>query len=85
VQIAVEKFSEATVGYRQNREAAERWVQLFYTHYFIVTAVSAAILLRNLPQVILKDLDPLLGAVVQQNFAALLHHGRGFEVYFEGL
>jgi glycerol-3-phosphate dehydrogenase (NAD+) len=44
VQIAVEKFSEATVGYRQNREAAERWVQLFYTHYFIVTAVSAAIL-----------------------------------------
>ncbi|MCH88232.1 glycerol-3-phosphate dehydrogenase, partial [Trifolium medium] len=24
-EIAVEKFSEATVGYRQNREAAERW------------------------------------------------------------
>jgi hypothetical protein len=87
VQIAVEKFSEATVGYRQNREAAERWVQLFYTHYFIVTAVSAAILLRNLPQVILKDLDPLLGAAVQQisfrKFAAPLQRGRGFEVYFE--
>jgi hypothetical protein len=42
-------------------------------------------LVKNLPQVILKDLDPLLGAVVQQNFAALLHRGRGFEVYFEGL
>ncbi|KAJ1391543.1 hypothetical protein SESBI_36526 [Sesbania bispinosa] len=39
-EIAVEKFSEATVGYRQNREVAERWVQLFYTPYFIVTAVQ---------------------------------------------
>lgn len=39
-EIAVEKFSEATVGYRQNREAAERWVHLFYTPYFIVTAVQ---------------------------------------------
>ncbi|KAG4912005.1 hypothetical protein AAZX31_19G047900 [Glycine max] len=39
-EIAVEKFSEATVGYRLNREVAERWVQLFYTHYFIVTAVQ---------------------------------------------
>ncbi|KAG5029054.1 Glycerol-3-phosphate dehydrogenase [NAD(+)] [Glycine soja] len=40
MEIAVEKFSEATVGYRLNREVAERWVQLFYTHYFIVTAVQ---------------------------------------------
>lgn len=47
VQIAVEKFSEATVGYRLNREVAERWVQLFYTHYFIVTAVSASHSLIN--------------------------------------
>ncbi|KAL4286556.1 hypothetical protein AHAS_Ahas19G0098000 [Arachis hypogaea] len=39
-EIAVEKFSEATVGYRQNRDVAERWVQLFYTPYFIVTAVQ---------------------------------------------
>ncbi|KAK7271885.1 hypothetical protein RJT34_28139 [Clitoria ternatea] len=39
-EIAVEKFSEATVGYRHNREVAERWVQLFYTPYFIVTAVQ---------------------------------------------
>ena len=38
----MEKFSEATVGYRQNKEAAERWVQLFSTPYFIVTAVSLA-------------------------------------------
>lgn len=42
VQIAVEKFSEATVGYRDNREIAEKWVQLFSTPYFMVTAVSAA-------------------------------------------
>jgi glycerol-3-phosphate dehydrogenase (NAD+) len=40
-QIAVEKFSEATVGYRENRESAEKWVQLFSTPYFLVTAVSA--------------------------------------------
>ncbi|BAU01611.1 hypothetical protein VIGAN_11088000 [Vigna angularis var. angularis] len=39
-EIAVEKFSEATVGYRNNREVAERWVQLFYTPYFIVTAAQ---------------------------------------------
>ncbi|XP_027347680.1 glycerol-3-phosphate dehydrogenase [NAD(+)] [Abrus precatorius] len=39
-EIAMEKFSEATVGYRQNREAAERWVQLFSTPYFVVTAVQ---------------------------------------------
>lgn len=41
VQIATEKFSEATVGYRENREIAEKWVQLFSTPYFLVTAVSA--------------------------------------------
>ncbi|KAH9791098.1 glycerol-3-phosphate dehydrogenase (NAD(+)) 1 [Citrus sinensis] len=38
--IAVEKFSEATVGYRDNREIAEKWVQLFSTPYFMVTAVQ---------------------------------------------
>jgi len=38
-EIAVEKFSEATVGFRGNREIAEKWVQLFSTPYFIVTAV----------------------------------------------
>ncbi|XP_022774324.1 glycerol-3-phosphate dehydrogenase [NAD(+)]-like isoform X2 [Durio zibethinus] len=36
-EIAVEKFSEATVGYRDNREIAEQWVQLFNTPYFMVT------------------------------------------------
>ncbi|KAK4272140.1 hypothetical protein QN277_020731 [Acacia crassicarpa] len=39
-EIAVEKFSEATVGYRHNKDVAERWVQLFTTPYFIVTAVQ---------------------------------------------
>ncbi|TKY63164.1 Glycerol-3-phosphate dehydrogenase of NAD(+) [Spatholobus suberectus] len=39
-EIALEKFSEATVGYNQNKGAAERWVQLFTTPYFIVTAVQ---------------------------------------------
>jgi hypothetical protein len=41
-QIAMENFSEATVGYRQNKEAAEKWVQLFNTPYFNVTSVSVA-------------------------------------------
>ncbi|KAE8648548.1 glycerol-3-phosphate dehydrogenase [NAD(+)] [Cucumis sativus] len=40
-EIAVEKFSEATVGYRENmREIAEKWVQLFTTPYFVVTPVQ---------------------------------------------
>ncbi|XP_021594720.1 glycerol-3-phosphate dehydrogenase [NAD(+)] isoform X2 [Manihot esculenta] len=39
-EIAVEKFSEATVGYRTNREIAEKWVQLFSTPYFMVTPVQ---------------------------------------------
>ncbi|KAG7016220.1 Glycerol-3-phosphate dehydrogenase [NAD(+)] 1, chloroplastic, partial [Cucurbita argyrosperma subsp. argyrosperma] len=40
-EIAVEKFSEATVGYRENmREIAEKWVQLFSTSYFVVTPVQ---------------------------------------------
>ncbi|XP_022774326.1 glycerol-3-phosphate dehydrogenase [NAD(+)] 1, chloroplastic-like isoform X2 [Durio zibethinus] len=39
-EIAVEKFSEATVGYRDNREIAEQWVQLFSTPYFMVTPVQ---------------------------------------------
>ncbi|CAK9180446.1 unnamed protein product [Ilex paraguariensis] len=39
-EIAVEKFSEATVGYRQNKEIAEKWVRLFSTPYFMVTAVQ---------------------------------------------
>ncbi|KAL3526359.1 hypothetical protein ACH5RR_011015 [Cinchona calisaya] len=39
-EIAVEKFSEATVGYRGNKEIAERWVQLFNHPYFMVSAVQ---------------------------------------------
>ncbi|RWR83699.1 Glycerol-3-phosphate dehydrogenase [Cinnamomum micranthum f. kanehirae] len=39
-EIAVEKFSEATVGYRKDKEIAERWVRLFNTPYFIVTPVQ---------------------------------------------
>ncbi|KAF7117040.1 hypothetical protein RHSIM_RhsimUnG0005500 [Rhododendron simsii] len=37
-EIAVEKFSEATVGYRENKEIAEKWVRLFSTAYFMVSA-----------------------------------------------
>ncbi|KAL0424246.1 UNVERIFIED_CONTAM: Glycerol-3-phosphate dehydrogenase [NAD(+)] [Sesamum radiatum] len=40
MEIAVEKFSEATVGYRKNKEIADIWVQLFHTSYFAVTAVQ---------------------------------------------
>lgn len=39
-EIAVEKFSEATVGYKGNKQIAETWVQLFSTPYFLVTAVQ---------------------------------------------
>ncbi|XP_068304580.1 glycerol-3-phosphate dehydrogenase [NAD(+)]-like [Pyrus communis] len=39
-EIAVEKFSEATVGYRENKEIAQKWVQLFSTSYFIVTPIQ---------------------------------------------
>ncbi|XAR51940.1 Glycerol-3-phosphate dehydrogenase (NAD(+)) [Bertholletia excelsa] len=39
-EIAVEKFSEATVGYRQNKETAEKWVRLFNAPYFMVSAVQ---------------------------------------------
>ncbi|KAL6135848.1 hypothetical protein ACLB2K_068073 [Fragaria x ananassa] len=39
-EIALEKFSEATVGYRENKEIAEKWVQLFSTSYFIVSPVQ---------------------------------------------
>ncbi|KAL0741721.1 hypothetical protein Bca4012_083234 [Brassica carinata] len=38
-EIAVEKFSKATVGYRESREIADRWVQLFSTPYFIFIPV----------------------------------------------
>lgn len=40
MKIAVEKFSEATVGYRKSKEMAEKWVQLFNTSYFMVSPVS---------------------------------------------
>ncbi|KFK33089.1 hypothetical protein AALP_AA6G329300 [Arabis alpina] len=36
-EIALEKFSEATVGYRESKEIADTWVQLFSTPYFMVT------------------------------------------------
>ena len=52
MQIAVEKFSEATVGYRENREIAEKWVRLFNTSYFMVSAVSA----KNLSSLV--DMHP---------------------------
>ncbi|KAK6155245.1 hypothetical protein DH2020_009493 [Rehmannia glutinosa] len=39
-EIAMEKFSEATVGYRKDKETAEKWVQLFNTSYFMVSPVQ---------------------------------------------
>ncbi|KAK4779360.1 hypothetical protein SAY86_006888 [Trapa natans] len=38
--IAVEKLSEATIGYREKGEIAEKWAQLFSTPYFMVSAVE---------------------------------------------
>ncbi|XBI69141.1 hypothetical protein VPH35_048251 [Triticum aestivum] len=40
MQIAVEKFSEATIGYREDKEAANRWAKLFTTPYFLVAIVE---------------------------------------------
>ncbi|XP_044978620.1 glycerol-3-phosphate dehydrogenase [NAD(+)] isoform X2 [Hordeum vulgare subsp. vulgare] len=40
MQIAVEKFSEATIGYRKDKEAANRWAKLFTTPYFLVSVVE---------------------------------------------
>ncbi|KAL4193545.1 hypothetical protein AMTRI_Chr06g200070 [Amborella trichopoda] len=39
-EIAQEKFSEATVGYREDEETALKWVLLFSTPYFLVTPVQ---------------------------------------------
>lgn len=39
-EIAEERFSEATIGYRVNTEAAKRWARLFSRPYFAVTAVQ---------------------------------------------
>ncbi|XP_026381918.1 glycerol-3-phosphate dehydrogenase [NAD(+)] 1, chloroplastic-like isoform X3 [Papaver somniferum] len=38
-EIALQKFSEATVGYKEDEEVAQRWVQIFGTPYFHVSAV----------------------------------------------
>ncbi|TVU37036.1 hypothetical protein EJB05_19019 [Eragrostis curvula] len=40
MEIAVEKFSEATIGYRKDKEAATRWAKLFTTPYFLVSVVE---------------------------------------------
>lgn len=39
-EIAVEKFSEATIGYRQDKDIAQTWARLFTTPYFLVSAVQ---------------------------------------------
>ncbi|GMH06806.1 hypothetical protein Nepgr_008646 [Nepenthes gracilis] len=39
-EIAMEKFSEATIGYKENKEVAERWAQLFSTPYLSVSTVE---------------------------------------------
>ncbi|MCO5582106.1 hypothetical protein L7F22_035996 [Adiantum nelumboides] len=38
-EIAQEKFSEATVGYRDEKKVADKWVQVFSKSYFQVTPV----------------------------------------------
>ncbi|THU46155.1 hypothetical protein C4D60_Mb09t01970 [Musa balbisiana] len=38
--IAVEKFSEATIGYRQDKEVAQTWARLFCTPYFLVSVAA---------------------------------------------
>jgi glycerol-3-phosphate dehydrogenase (NAD+) len=42
VQVAMEQFSEATVGYRSDTSTAKSWVQAFGTPYFHVAAVSSS-------------------------------------------
>ncbi|KAL6521795.1 hypothetical protein OROGR_018364 [Orobanche gracilis] len=39
-EIAVEKFSEATVGYRKSKEIAKKWIKLFSTSYFKVSFIE---------------------------------------------
>lgn len=39
-EIAVEKFSEATIGYRKDKEVANRWAKLFTTPYFLVSVAE---------------------------------------------
>ncbi|CAO1943212.1 unnamed protein product [Urochloa humidicola] len=39
-EIAVEMFSEATIGYRKDKEVANRWVKLFTTPYFLVSVAE---------------------------------------------
>ncbi|OEL12874.1 hypothetical protein BAE44_0026112, partial [Dichanthelium oligosanthes] len=40
MEIAVEKFSEATIGYRKDKEVATRWAKLFTTPYFLVSVAE---------------------------------------------
>ncbi|EFJ07277.1 hypothetical protein SELMODRAFT_451466 [Selaginella moellendorffii] len=39
-EVAVEKFSEATVGFRHDKRAADKWVRIFRRPYFLVTPVQ---------------------------------------------
>ncbi|KAL2612084.1 hypothetical protein R1flu_023776 [Riccia fluitans] len=39
-EIAVEQFSEATIGYRYDKETADKWVKVFGTPYFEVTPIQ---------------------------------------------
>ncbi|KAF3337434.1 glycerol-3-phosphate dehydrogenase [Carex littledalei] len=42
-EIAEEKLSEATIGYTEDKEVANRWAQLFATPYFLVSIVEDSI------------------------------------------
>lgn len=39
-EIAVEKFSEATVGYKDDKKTADKWVQIFSKPYFLLSPVK---------------------------------------------
>ncbi|CAN6464378.1 unnamed protein product [Victoria cruziana] len=39
-EIAEEKLSEATIGYREDKAVADKWIRLFKTPYFLVASVQ---------------------------------------------
>jgi hypothetical protein len=48
-------LSEATIGYREDKEVANRWAQLFATPYFLVSIVSFFFFLNSLQLKIKTD------------------------------
>uniref|UniRef100_A0A0E0LAR5 Glycerol-3-phosphate dehydrogenase [NAD(+)] n=1 Tax=Oryza punctata TaxID=4537 RepID=A0A0E0LAR5_ORYPU len=50
--IAVEKFSEVTIGYKKDKEVATRWAKLFTTPYFLVEDIEGVELCGTLKNVV---------------------------------